>query len=262
MTALVHWYCSLLQHKHNIIHRDLKAENIFYSGPKSVKIGDFGFSTISKTDQTLNTFCGSPPYAAPELFKDESYYGVLVDVWALGIMVYFMVTGSMPFRADTVAKLKKCILEGTYIIPSYISDSGQFLIRSILKPVPHDRFSIREIHHSDWLEGQDFPLELQPYNLTLGSDTSNLSPDEKEARGLLHDLGIEDSLFKSTGSHRDSRSSITGTYRILLHRVQKKNSGMDDSGVQNFTGTENSANNNRDRFQPSTKHESKFCVIL
>ena len=64
---------------------------------------------------------------------------MFVDVWALGIMLYFMVAGIMPFRAETVAKLKKCILDGAYTIPSFVSDSCQFLIRSVLKHVPQVR---------------------------------------------------------------------------------------------------------------------------
>ncbi|KAK3091542.1 hypothetical protein FSP39_020629 [Pinctada imbricata] len=248
-------------HKHFIIHRDLKAENVFYAGSRLVKIGDFGFSTLSRPDQTLNTFCGSPPYAAPELFKDESYFGTYVDIWALGIMLYFMVTGVMPFRADTVARLKKCILEGTYTIPSYVSDSCQFLIRSILKPVPQDRFTLTEIRNCEWLEGQEFPHELEPYNLHPGNEKENLSEEEHDARKILSDLGITDEHFRS-GS-RDSRSSITGTYRIVLHKVQKKKSGLGDSETDITVRPENNAEpRSRHSVMTKAKQESKLCVIL
>ncbi|XP_037091148.1 probable serine/threonine-protein kinase SIK1B [Pollicipes pollicipes] len=117
---LVAQLVSAVQHMHlnNMIHRDIKAENVFFSRPDVVKLGDFGFSTlVCEPDQHLTTFCGSPPYAAPELFRDDYYTGAAVDAWALGILIFFMVAGAMPFRAGTVTALKRQILSGAVTMP-------------------------------------------------------------------------------------------------------------------------------------------------
>ena len=209
---------------HNVIHRDLKAENVFFAGPHIIKVGDFGFSThVRDFHEPLRTFCGSPPYAAPELFRDDSYIGPLVDVWALGVLLYFMLTANMPFKAQTVSGLKKQILEGDYTMPEFLSKECQFLISGILKLDPKSRITLEQIKNSDWLMAKKFPDALPkdniqvPSEITCNENGPSLSPAEKMARNKLREYGISVEMIEEAKS-KGSRSSVIGTYRIVLHK--------------------------------------------
>ena len=83
-------------HKKGISHRDIKLENVIYASPGVVKLIDFGFAIA--TTGSLKTFCGTPTYMSPELVRKNEYFGPNVDKWALGVLLYRMVTGLYPFR--------------------------------------------------------------------------------------------------------------------------------------------------------------------
>ncbi|CAM9800873.1 unnamed protein product [Lampetra fluviatilis] len=221
-------------HECGVVHRDLKAENVFYAGNCWVKVGDFGFSTTVTPNERLSTFCGSPPYAAPELFRDQSYLGPQVDVWALGVLLFFIASGTLPFRADTVGKLKLSILDGCFSVPLRVPASCCNLITTILRPLPDERPTAAQILRSEWLRGVHAPEPYPPYPLgpryLLQEDpecirgAAAMATEEEllEVRELLEELGITSDVVRNNGDDGDARSCVTGTYRIVLHRVQRR----------------------------------------
>ncbi|XP_051960423.1 serine/threonine-protein kinase NIM1 [Xyrauchen texanus] len=250
-------------HENNIIHRDLKAENVLYTKNGCVKVADFGFSTrVNNHNQALDTFCGSPPYAAPELFKDEYYIGPPVDVWAMGILLFFMVTGTLPFPADTVAKLRLSVLEGAYALPTWVSAPCQRLIKGILKPDPSDRCALDQMLGCEWLLPVELsrPLphlsQLNPVYL-LEAGPGELDRDLEEVKEVLKDLGItEEHILNNQG--KSIRSPIIGVYRILLHRVQIS-SGAECAPI--ISGVVKDPKRDSLRAYKNLLHSSKLCVL-
>jgi len=152
-------YC----HQKKIIHRDLKAENLLLDSEMNIKIADFGFSNEFVPGNKLDTFCGSPPYAAPELFQGKKYDGPEVDVWSLGVILYTLVSGSLPFDGSTLRELRERVLRGKYRIPFYMSTDCENLLKKFLVLNPSRRASLEVIMKDKWMNMGYEEDELKPY---------------------------------------------------------------------------------------------------
>ncbi|XP_051549426.1 serine/threonine-protein kinase MARK1-like isoform X3 [Myxocyprinus asiaticus] len=152
-------YC----HQKRIVHRDLKAENLLLDADMNIKIADFGFSNEFTIGSKLDTFCGSPPYAAPELFQGKKYDGPEVDVWSLGVILYTLVSGSLPFDGQNLKELRERVLRGKYRIPFYMSTDCENLLKKLLVLNPGKRGSLEQIMKDRWINVAHEEEELKPY---------------------------------------------------------------------------------------------------
>ncbi|XP_032401078.1 MAP/microtubule affinity-regulating kinase 4-like isoform X2 [Xiphophorus hellerii] len=158
IVSAVH-YC----HQKNIVHRDLKAENLLLDADSNIKIADFGFSNEFTEGNKLDTFCGSPPYAAPELFQGKKYDGPEVDIWSLGVILYTLVSGSLPFDGQNLKELRERVLRGKYRVPFYMSTDCEGILRRFLVLNPAKRCSLEQIMKDKWINVGYEGAELKPH---------------------------------------------------------------------------------------------------
>ncbi|XP_001359986.3 serine/threonine-protein kinase MARK2 [Drosophila pseudoobscura] len=193
---------SAIQYCHSkfVVHRDLKAENLLLDQHMNIKIADFGFGNTFDPNAQLETFCGSPPYAAPELFMGRKYAGPEVDAWSLGVVLYTLVSGSLPFDGGTLKELRERVLRGKYRVPYYISMDCENLMRKFLVLNPAKRTTLNAVMGDKWINlgheeadklrvYREKPMELQdPARVDLLVGMGHKRSDvEQSVRGQLFD---------------------------------------------------------------------------
>uniref|UniRef100_A0A8B9L129 non-specific serine/threonine protein kinase n=1 Tax=Astyanax mexicanus TaxID=7994 RepID=A0A8B9L129_ASTMX len=216
-------YC----HQKHIVHRDLKAENLLLDADMNIKIADFGFSNEFTVGNKLDTFCGSPPYAAPELFQGKKYDGPEVDVWSLGVILYTLVSGSLPFDGQNLKELRERVLRGKYRIPFYMSTDCENLLKRFLVLNPGKRGTLEQIMRDRWINAGSEEEELKPYTEPETDISDQKRIDVMVGMGYSRDE-IQESLSKM------KYDEITATYLLLGRKANEEVSDSSSNSNQSL----------------------------
>lgn len=190
-------YC----HEEGIIHRDLKPENILVDTKGRIKIVDFGCATRVLPGQKLRTVYGTYAFAAPELVLRKFYEGPKVDVWALGVILYYMTVGKLPFPATSIPRLERQIVLGRYRVPPGLSEELQDLLSLLMKVNSQQRPTIPDLLTHPWLkiDSEGFP---QPCKELIP-----LRPDPAILRAM-QDIGFEAQEVKDSLDQKKFNQSM------------------------------------------------------
>jgi serine/threonine protein kinase len=200
-------------HGQNVIHRDLKPENLLLTDNCSIKIIDFGLANFH-ADQLLHDRCGSACYIAPEALATVPYSGVPADVWSLGVILYALVDGSLPWNYKEPSRMLEQITTGDFPMPRSISPQCQDLLKGILDPNPAQRYTLDAILMHPWLfgVGNVFPLPKVAFKppeqhmpLALGGfSASDLRPALNFAVPVIPTTSLE-TIFEENPPQRPER---------------------------------------------------------
>lgn len=141
-------------HTKGVLHRDIKLDNILLDGKGIIKIGDFGVSRIvTNINDKMTEQCGTPAYIAPEILRDKGYYGFACDLWSAGVVLYAMLYGTVPFKANNMNDLHKLIMKAKYTLKDDISEEARDLLKHLLERDPNVRYSCVDIMAHPWMQG-------------------------------------------------------------------------------------------------------------
>ncbi|KAI5967184.1 HSL1 [Candida margitis] len=163
-------------HQFNICHRDLKPENLLLDFNKNIKIADFGMAALEVNEKLLETSCGSPHYASPEIVAGKNYHGAPSDIWSCGIILFALLTGHLPFDDENIRKLLLKVQSGKFVMPHELSWEAKDLITKMLKVNPLDRIEIESILKHPLLTKYPEPSTSYASTTTLDIRSMNIKP--------------------------------------------------------------------------------------
>ncbi|XP_057695032.1 serine/threonine-protein kinase BRSK2-like isoform X6 [Corythoichthys intestinalis] len=219
-------------HSHSICHRDLKPENLLLDEKNNIRIADFGMASLQVGESLLETSCGSPHYACPEVIRGEKYDGRKADAWSCGVILFALLVGALPFDDDNLRNLLEKVKLGVFHMPHFIPPECQNLLQGMIEVDASKRLTLEQIQKHTWyLAGKNEPEPEQPLPrkvaIRLLATADEIDPDVLES---MHSLGCfrdKDKLTKDLLSDDDNQEKMI--YFLLLDRKERYPSQEDQN---------------------------------
>ncbi|XP_056326126.1 serine/threonine-protein kinase BRSK2 [Danio aesculapii] len=218
-------------HSHSICHRDLKPENLLLDERNNIRIADFGMASLQVGDSLLETSCGSPHYACPEVIRGEKYDGRRADVWSCGVILFALLVGALPFDHDNLRQLLEKVKSGVFHMPHFIPPDCQALLRGMIEVNPEKRLTLEAIQKHAWYQaGRNEPCPEQPppRRVSMGRIMSltELDPDVLDSMYSLGCFRDRVKLAQDLQCEEDNQEKMI--YYLLLDRKERYPSYEDE----------------------------------
>lgn len=256
-------------HSKNIIHRDIKLDNILIDLNNTIKICDFGVSKQIRTGEIISDQCGTPAYIAPEILRNNGYEGYGVDIWSAGVVLYTMLTGTVPFKAHKIEELHKLILKGKYMSISEfnnnldnnnntssnmsnqpISSEAANLLSSILEIDPRKRITSEGILNHAWIKSLDFKqtnklsLFTEVEKILLSNSKVDLRHIDKNSLHENFTLKNLDTMNEKANENNNTKSYILAPFNSSIHEEDIEEIYNNTNAEQSFLMDDMICNNN------------------
>ncbi|OWA53890.1 Serine/threonine kinase SAD-1 [Hypsibius exemplaris] len=224
-------------HSHGICHRDLKPENLLLDDKTNIRIADFGMASLQMNGSMLETSCGSPHYASPEVIRGERYDGRKADVWSCGVILYALLVGALPFDDDNLRNLLEKVKKGVFHIPHFVPPECQNLLRGMIEVDPNKRLTITQINRHPWAcAGGKGELELelpvvQVVQTHIIPTMESIDPDVLDCMTSLGCFKDKQKLLSELLNNRHNMEKVI--FFLLLDRKRRKPAEEDDNDAEN-----------------------------
>ncbi|XP_076471771.1 serine/threonine-protein kinase BRSK2-like isoform X1 [Babylonia areolata] len=223
-------------HSHNICHRDLKPENLLLDDKNNIRVADFGMASLQVEGSMLETSCGSPHYACPEVIRGEKYDGRKADVWSCGVILYALLVGALPFDDDNLRQLLEKVKKGIFHIPHFVPPDCQNLLRGMIEVDPDKRLTLEEVMRHPWvIAGSKHEVEIelpmmQIVQTSVIPTVEDLDPDVLSTLNSLQCFKDKEKLVSDLLSVKHNTEKVV--YFLLLDRKLRNPSVEDETEIR------------------------------